>query len=767
MMRLVRGLRCLALLFAAVLAGCGREEADPPPGLEKTPPPVTVFPAWRTVRDEASARALVRAEAGRPAVSCTAAGTVDLPVDFTGDAPPARANWDVKITCDLRAAAGVQFDFLCEDLALFTGFNCYFHAGKGWYVGTFAPLADGRWFRVRVRRLQCGQEGACAGWGQVDTIRLSGWRAGTGKTRCRIRDLGPLEAPGDTRIAIIPAASCAAAKPGVRDFMTYADKMANTLDVLGAAARTVDDVDLTAESLTGVELAILPYNPGLATNAVAALESFVARGGRLLVCYALPAGMETLLGVRSRGYVRPEAEGRANLGGFVRTGKGLEGQPAFVLQPSWIAHAVDPGAGEVLAQWGVREGVLGATKTPALVRTRTGVFMSHVWLGGARGSQLDLMRALVGALAPSVRDAMAARRAGQEDLAREIRAWLARQPSVKDEFRGFWCHSAWGLGGEHDWDSSIAFLRTNGFNRIFANLAWGGTAFYDSKVLPVAPVVKRRGDAFTACRDACRRHGVEFHVWKVCWNMGGCATPEFARAMAASNRVQKCIDGTVRPGWLCPSHPLNRKLEVEALVELAKKGPDGIHFDYIRYPDLSYCFCDGCRARFERRLGRSVNGWPNAVRTDPELKKAWSRFRRDNIAAVVRDVRARVKQEAPRVKISAAVFSSVATCGESVGQEWADWCREGLLDFACPMNYVGSAAMLKSMTRDQMRRVGTTPVYAGIGLAKLPDDGTDAREMALQIEALRALGAKGFMVFNFDRRAETVLPLLHLGVTSD
>ena len=69
--------------------------------------------------------------------------------------------------------------------------------------------------------------------------------------------------------------------------------------------------------------------------------------------------------------------------------------------------------------------------------------------------------------------------------------------------------------------------------------------------------------------------------------------------------------------------------------------------------------------------------------------------------------------------------------------------------------------------RSQLKRAGKVPLYPGIGLSCWPNDGRDAERLARQIEAARALGLKGFTVFNFDHRAEQVLPLMRLGVTKD
>jgi hypothetical protein len=65
------------------------------------------------------------------------------------------------------------------------------------------------------------------------------------------------------------------------------------------------------------------------------------------------------------------------------------------------------------------------------------------------------------------------------------------------------------------------------------------------------------------------------------------------------------FDGKPQDAWLCPSHPANQALELNALVEIARNyDVAGLHLDYIRYPGKDYCFCAGCRQRFEASLGK-------------------------------------------------------------------------------------------------------------------------------------------------------------------
>lgn len=193
---------------------------------------------------------------------------------------------------------------------------------------------------------------------------------------------------------------------------------------------------------------------------------------------------------------------------------------------------------------------------------------------------------------------------------------------------------------------------------------------------------------------------------------------------------------------------------------------DGVHFDYIRYPDSSSCFCDGCRARFETRLGHAVAKWPEDARKDDAVRGAWMDFRRSNIDAVVQRVSEAARKIRPGVQISAAVFRNWPTDRDGVGQDWKMWCEKGWLDFVCPMDYVDSNVAFRNMVTAQKGYAGKARLYPGIGLSCWKDP-RDAVKMAEQIEIVRELGLSGFTVFNYDSNAEAVLPYLRLGATAD
>ena len=200
------------------------------------------------------------------------------------------------------------------------------------------------------------------------------------------------------------------------------------------------------------------------------------------------------------------------------------------------------------------------------------------------------------------------------------------------------------------------------------------------------------------------------------------------------------------------------------MLEVAKKyDVDGLHFDYIRYPNRNHCYCDGCRLRFEAQAGVKVGNWPKDCYSG-DLHEPYHDFRCQQITRLVAAVAREAKRLKPGIKISAAVFGSYPDCRESVGQDWVEWVKAGYLDFVCPMDYTQSDPTFIGLVQNQLRLVnGRIPVYPGIGAWRLTPD-----RVVGQIHHARSLNAPGFTVFNLDASAaESVLPAIALGVGSE
>jgi len=668
---------------------------------------------------------------------------------------------------------------------------------------------------VRIEKGAASVEGSPSGWDRIDGIRISAWRAQDRDTAFYVADMDVVGR--DAPVLVIRADAVTAEAKSVAGFTR---NVVMPLRTLGVAHRTVGDNDVRAETLAGCRVAVLPYNPFVPPAALQALEQFVREGGKLICFYLLPAALEDLTGFRRGEHARQRYSGF--FASMRRSGAALPGMPDAVQQTSWNIQRYRPlpGRGTVAAAWYSGDG--SPTGEPAVLVSDNCILVTHVLTSEDPANKQRMLLAMAGRFVPEVWEAAAdralervgvfgpfarpgeaekaiagtgagselvrealsesrrmaaeaaARRASGDfreavraaDAARAavIRAYCATRRPQRGERRAFWCHEPFGAA-DKTWDEAAADAARNGFTALIANMAWGGTAYYPSRVLSTAPSAAKKGDQIEACLSACRAQGLECHVWKVCWNMGARAPDDFVARMKREGRLQRAYDGRLIADWLCPSHPDNRRLEIDAMVEIAANyAVDGIHMDYIRYPDEDACFCDGCRARFEARLGREAAGWPRSAR-EGALREEWLAFRRGNITALVSAVSREARRARPGLAVSAAVFPDWRKQRDSIGQDWGAWCRDGLLDFVCPMNYDESTPRFEGLVADQLGWAGRARCYPGIGLSTWTSEDRICR-LIEQVEVTRRLRTGGFAVFEYNgAESREILPLCGLGLT--
>lgn len=773
--------------------------------------------------NEAAARA-----AWQPMTGSEAPGTVEeagrrvlrLPCRFAGKSIE-RASWDCAVQLDLSACRGIRFQLWCRDVSPVASFSLYFQSGSGWYSASFYPDLPG-WNTIVIDKASTRSEGQPDGWGAIRTIRLSAWRGGDTDTELRVRDFAFRGLLGvDAKVAIIRAESTALREPGeARAADSAAEGIARHLDALGIGCAVLSDLKLSSDQLQKVRLVILPHNPSLPDEAASEVERFARAGGKLLAFYSVPAQLRPVLGIEPGRFIRQERPGHFAAMRFADGA--LPGAPAVVGQRSWNIqdYRPAPGAGRIVAEWLDDQGQ--PTGHNAIVATANSLVMSHILLEDDAANKRRMLQAMLGYLVPDLwREAAAAALAGMgrmggadnyDALAKELTrtggddprvrsaleqagrlraeaqqllsqdkpveayaaataagqqalvAYARAQRPVAGEFRGLWCHNARGVSGL-TWDAAIQQLADANFTAIFPNMLWGGVAFYPSEVLPVARGVDGAHDEVAQCLAACRKYGVQIHVWKVNWNTGWQAPAEFLERRRREGRLQADSAGREEP-WLCPSHPENQKLEIASMVEVARRYEvDGLHFDYIRYPDGDHCYCDGCRERFARAAGTTVANWPADVRRDGPQRQRWLDWRRENINTVVREVSQQARQVRPGIKISAAVFRNWPSDRDGVGQDWKLWCERGWLDFVCPMDYTPSDVQLSNWIASQLRWAGKMPCYPGVAAF---EHGRRERfdHILQQILVTRSHKTGGFMMFDYgDVHTHGLLPLLGQGAT--
>ena len=593
------------------------------------------------------------------------------------------------------------------------------------------------------------------------------------------------------------------------------EDMSQVLDAVGLTYVVLSDEAVEGGALKGRKVAILPLNFKVSDGEVRQIQQFVAAGGKVIGCFSTDGRLLPLMGVtgtqfRSGGATTPYNVVHFNDAAPATFPGSFHQRSSNTMQPTLAPD------GKVIATWRDTDGT--DTGCPAVVLSPTGMYFSYILFAGDLPGASRFMLAAIAQLAggqfytqaadhaaaslwdfrryrdqqgllaacsavPAAAEAAAkavaleqgARQklgagdaAGALDAFAEARsaaeqAFIRTMPSRGGrELRAAWRSSPYVRGD--DWDAFFTGMRQSHLNAFLPNVSSGGSADYQSDVLPLSSAARERGDQMEKMLSAAHRHGIEVYLWRTDFILGNPGKEAMDR-LAAEGRV--CLDpqgkivGGPDSGTLCPSNLQNQQLEIAAMVEMASKfHPDGIHFDYIRYPGSEACFCSGCRERFEQTIGHKVANWPQDVTSDGPLVPAWNDFRRAQINLVVRETSAQVRKVAPGVMLSAAVFSDWDTWARNgVAQDWPMWVKEGYLDFVCPMDYTQDVGELARSVAKQRTWVGEKfPLEIGLGAWVSPS----AWHLADLLDTARTNGADGIVFFEYQDRVVTDLipPLL-------
>jgi len=590
----------------------------------------------------------------------------------------------------------------------------------------------------------------------------------------------------------------------------------------GVEAALTDDSDLT-KSLAGKKVAVLVYLSQTTASQMNALTAFVGRGGKLIVCYSSSPALAALMGVQAMGYQKGSTDGRWSQMRFV--GARPRGVPDSILQTSQNLFVVQPLAGraQVMAWWHDRQG--RQTAEPAWISSAAGYWMTHVLLAdgdaeakgrlllalaaahdsalwqpaaarvlqnakrvGGAGDAAGLV-ALAGKVADPARRGRAVG-AAQSALQKEkeadqflsagkgYEAWLAAndlrermyevygmlQPARKGEIRAVWDHSGMGLY-PGDWGRTCKLLKDAGFSDLYVNVAGSSFAHYASKVLPHSRVFDEQGDQLAACVAAAKPLGLRVHAWLLCFATEQ-ATAERLEIFRKRGWLLTNADGSPR-SWLDPAVPEVRTYLVNAVREMAVNYKvDGVHLDFVRYPDFMSSLGPTVKARFEKATGRRAADWPEDVKSGA-LRAEFMRWRAEQVSDFVQAARKTLKRDAPGKQLTAAVFGKYPSCLDAVGQDWESWINIGLVDYVTPMNYTEDMTVFNQWLAQQTRtRKQAMKIVPGIGVTAA-ESRLDAAQVIDQIQAARRAGCPGFALFDLDTTLrQEILPVLRMGATA-
>jgi uncharacterized lipoprotein YddW (UPF0748 family) len=352
------------------------------------------------------------------------------------------------------------------------------------------------------------------------------------------------------------------------------------------------------------------------------------------------------------------------------------------------------------------------------------------------------------------------------------------------------------LYNQEEIERLVATAAAYDVNALFVQVRRAGDAYYRSEAEPRSRKLEEQPENFDPLAEvikAARIFDLEIHAWlNVNYIWPGPAMPPMEEHIAnrhpewiAVGRDSRRLTRYDKPemartdteGWYAdPAAPGFPRYFAGVAAEVARDyDVDGVHLDFIRYPNYRFGYGKDVRKRYlEERGGQDpiLLGYHTldkevfrpAVGCDGLAERwfdlqalEWLDWRADRITDVVRETSRAVHEAKPGVVFSAAPWANPEHAYRYVGQYWLGWFDEGLVDVMCPMTYWGNAAKLASLAdRLEKRRRGAR-LFLGVGVFN------HEAPYAAEIEAgLAEAPADGVILFDYGScwRKPTALPTL-------
>jgi uncharacterized lipoprotein YddW (UPF0748 family) len=273
-------------------------------------------------------------------------------------------------------------------------------------------------------------------------------------------------------------------------------------------------------------------------------------------------------------------------------------------------------------------------------------------------------------------------------------------PAPKAEVRATWLTTLGGMDWPHTKATSAASiarqqreltdqldrLKEAGFNTVLLQTRLRGDVIYPSDIETWAEALtghegRNPGyDPLAFAIEECHRRGLELHAWVVTIPAGNTRQVKLLGRESVVKK-QRTMCKLFKDNWyLDPGNPATEEYLARIVKEIVSRyDVDGIHFDYIRYPEQGEKFPD---TDSYRRYGKGKD-----LRT----------WRRDNVTRIVRRLYTDIKRLKPWVKVTSAPVGKFQDTNRysskgwnaytAVAQDAQGWLREGIHDGLFPMMY--------------------------------------------------------------------------------
>jgi uncharacterized lipoprotein YddW (UPF0748 family) len=331
-------------------------------------------------------------------------------------------------------------------------------------------------------------------------------------------------------------------------------------------------------------------------------------------------------------------------------------------------------------------------------------------------------------------------------------AWMQRR-SPKYEVRAAWLTTLYGL----DWPATKATnaqsmlqqqrelcvildtLQRAGINTVLFQVRTRGAVLYPSSVEPwdgslTGTTGRNPGyDPLAFAVNECHKRGMELHAWMVTIPYCKVSAAKSLGAGAAIQKHPKWFKKTSDSWYLDPAQTETDTYLASLCREVVERyDVDGIHFDYLRYPEFP--FSDDASYK---QYGKGMS------------KTEW---RRSNITRIATHLSKTIKQLKPWVKVSASPIGKYTdlqrypsggwNAYKAVAQEAQRWLATGVMDALFPMMYFRDNHFFPFAANWQEASDGK-PVVPGLGIYLLSEKNWSLDVFTREMEVIRGMQMGG------------------------
>lgn len=323
----------------------------------------------------------------------------------------------------------------------------------------------------------------------------------------------------------------------------------------------------------------------------------------------------------------------------------------------------------------------------------------------------------------------------------------------------------------------VDFAVQTRFHILFVQVRGRGDTYYHSTIDPPSTSLRaplKDFDPLGYLLTLAHREGIEVHAWLniyYAWSDTKNAPPsshlvsrhpEWILRNARGVRMDKVPPSKWKSErmegyFLSPGVAAFRDHMANVVRELVTNyDVDGIHLDYIRYPNKTYSFDPQSRSDFllaygvdpvELAANRATLEKTVGSRALAAMDSLQSEGRSQQVDSMVMAIHAACGGK----PLSAAVIADPNLARKDKAQDWPRWVQQKWVEFVVPMAYSMPPLEIEGRARIYNRLVGVDHVLIGLGVY----DGRD-EYLAESVELLREVPVAGYAIFSYNALDELV-----------